>query len=184
VPRCPSPVHLRLKAHHGTAILRQQQYQLDAIGSVVDLFEGQPQAAGAGSVRLEGMLPGLDLTGKGLANRFDITEAQLLENCRKVQAANSLVRSEALVRSVLDTGEEFGFPNFTVEMETGTGKTYVYLRTIYRLHEEYGFKKFVVVVPSIAIREGCSKTSRSPTRISRVSTITNPARSRSMTRGR
>ncbi|HMD69788.1 MAG TPA: DEAD/DEAH box helicase family protein [Bryobacteraceae bacterium] len=134
-----------------------QQYQLDAIGSVVDLFEGQPQAAGAGSVRLEGMLPGLDLTEKGLANRLDITEAQLLENCRKVQAANSLAPSEALVRAALDTGEEFEFSNFTVEMETGTGKTYVYLRTIYQLHEEYGFKKFVVVVPSVAIREGVLK---------------------------
>ena len=127
-----------------------QQYQLDAIRSVVELFEGQPQAAGND-------LFGLDLTEKGLANRLLLTEAQLLENCRKVQAANSLPRSEALLPLALDAGESFGFPNFTVEMETGTGKTYVYLRTIYELNKQYGLKKFVVVVPSVAIREGVLK---------------------------
>ncbi len=127
-----------------------QQYQLDAIASVVELFEGQPQAAGTDFF-------GLNLTEKGLANRLLLTEEQLLENCRKVQAANSLPRSEALVPLAVDTGEAFGFPNFTVEMETGTGKTYVYLRTIYELSKQYGFKKFVVVVPSVAIREGVLK---------------------------
>jgi type III restriction enzyme len=131
-----------------------QQYQLDAIRSVVELFEGQPQAAGAGALTLEDTLA---LTDMGLANRLVLTGAQLLENCRKVQAANSLAQSEALVPLTLDTGEGFAFPNFTVEMETGTGKTYVYLRTIYELNKQYGFKKFVVVVPSVAIREGVLK---------------------------
>jgi len=134
-----------------------QQYQLDAIRSVVDLFEGQPQTAGAGTLTQDDALFGLALTEKGLANRLMLTEAQLLENCRKVQAANSLAQSEALLHLALDTGEAFGFSNFTVEMETGTGKTYVYLRTVYQLNKEYGFKKFVVVVPSIAIREGVLK---------------------------
>jgi type III restriction enzyme len=132
-----------------------QQFQLDAIRSVVELFEGQPQAAGAGT--LEDFLFGLSLTETGLANRLMLTEEQLLENCRKVQAGNSLPPSEALLPLMMDAGEAFGFPNFTVEMETGTGKTYVYLRTIYELNKQYGFKKFVVVVPSVAIREGVLK---------------------------
>src|SRR5690242_3668537 len=116
-----------------------QQYQLDAIRTVVDLFEGQPQVGGA--MTLEDSLFGLTLTEKGLANRLLLTEDQLLENCRKVQAANGLPQSDALVPLIMENGEAFPFPNFTVEMETGTGKTYVYLRTIYRLHEQYGFKK-------------------------------------------
>jgi len=66
--------------------------------------------------------------------------------------------TEVLLGLTLDDGEAAGsFPNFTVEMETGTGKTYVYLRTIYELNKQYGFKKFVVVVPSVAIREGVWK---------------------------
>lgn len=136
-----------------------QQYQIDAINSVVELFTGQPQATGIGSfsVQDEGLLS-LALTDKGIANRLTLSAEQLLENCRRVQSANSLPQSDGLLGLTVESGEMLGpFPNFTVEMETGTGKTYVYLRTIYELNKQYGFKKFVVVVPSVAIREGVLK---------------------------
>lgn len=133
-----------------------ESYQLDAIKCVVELFDGQPQAAGSGDILLqEGSLA---LTEKGLANNLSITADQLLSNCRKVQAAAKLTPDDVLFGLGSDAGEPIGdFPNFTVEMETGTGKTYVYLRTIYELSKQYGFKKFVIVVPSVAIREGVLK---------------------------
>jgi len=136
-----------------------QQYQLDAINTAVELFSGQALAAGAGEVMMQGeALLGLTLTEKGLANRLTIGAEQLLANCRTVQLGNGIPESEALFGLTLESGEMLSeFPNFTVEMETGTGKTYVYLRTIYELNKQYGFKKFVIVVPSIAIREGVLK---------------------------
>jgi type III restriction enzyme len=134
-----------------------QQYQLDAVRSVVELFEGQPRSGEAGVFALEDSVLGLALNERGLANRLVLTESQLLENCRKVQAGNSLMPADALLPMNLDAGQPLLFPNFTVEMETGTGKTYVYLRTIYELNRLYGFKKFVIVVPSVAIREGVLK---------------------------
>ena len=136
-----------------------QEYQIDAINSVVELFNGQPRAAGVGDFSIQGDgLLSLALTEKGLANRLTITAEQLLSNCRNVQAGNNQPESEALLGLTLESGETIGpFPNFTVEMETGTGKTYVYLRTTYELHKLYGFKKFVIVVPSVAIREGVIK---------------------------
>ena len=136
-----------------------QQYQLDAIKSVLDLFTGQPVGDGFGQMTMGAdALSSLALTEKGLGNRLSVTPEQLLTNCRKVQAANGLPESDALEPLSSEAGVALGsFPNFTVEMETGTGKTYVYLRTIYALNKEYGFKKFIVVVPSVAIREGVLK---------------------------
>lgn len=147
-----------------------QAYQLAAMQAVVDLFEGQPLAKGDFelSFALEGS--SLALTEKSIANRLVLNETQLLQNVRAVQTRNDIKPSDALERcpykiveenkeskqkTVVMQGE---IPlNFTVEMETGTGKTYVYLRTIYELNKVYGFKKFVIVVPSIAIREGTLK---------------------------
>ncbi len=136
-----------------------QQYQIEAIERVVQLFEGQPQAAGSGDVLLGQIASeGLALTETGLSNKLVLKSEQLLANCRSVQTASGLTPSAALAPLALDDGTEVGdFANFTVEMETGTGKTYVYLRTIYELSKVYGFRKFVIVVPSIAIREGVLK---------------------------
>jgi type III restriction enzyme len=136
-----------------------QQYQIDAIRSVVELFTGQPIGDGFAQVTVgDDGLSSLVLTEKGLGNRLAVTTEQLLANCRKVQVANGLPESDALAHLSSEGGEALGdFPNFTVEMETGTGKTYVYLRTIYELNKEYGFKKFIIVVPSVAIREGVLK---------------------------
>jgi type III restriction enzyme len=134
-------------------------HQKDAVNTVVELFNGQPNSAGSGILELAVVGPsGLALTEKGLSNSFTITEGKLLTNCREIQKKNGLPESETLEYLRLDDGDTVGsFPNFTVEMETGTGKTYVYLRTIYELNLQYGFKKFVIVVPSIAIREGVLK---------------------------
>lgn len=85
-------------------------------------------------------------TELGVGNRLLIDEEKIIENIRKIQATNEI--------SIAD---DFWGMNFSVEMETGTGKTYVYLRTIYELNTHYGFSKFIIVVPSVAIREGVLK---------------------------
>ena len=124
-----------------------QQYQLDAINAVVGVFEGQPLAQSAYEIRLDRTEGILEWSELGLANSLALTEEALLENVRQVQEHNGIEPSSALDGL-----------NFTVEMETGTGKTYVYLRTMYELNARYGFRKFVIVVPSVAIREGVMKS--------------------------
>ena len=123
-----------------------QAYQLHAIQSVVDVFEGQPLSTGEFEFSLGGAQTSLHFSEYGVGNAIRLTEQEILENVRKIQQRNGLKESEKLDAM-----------HFTVEMETGTGKTYVYLRTIYELNKLYGFKKFVIVVPSIAIREGVLK---------------------------
>jgi len=133
-----------------------QEYQLQAIAAVVDLFEGQP--------RVE-----LDLTALALgpvpavANRLDLDEAALLRNVQKVQSEQGLsadAEPQVIAEKIRTAqgSETARFPNFSVEMETGTGKTYVYLRTALELFQRYGMRKYIVVVPSVAIREGVLKT--------------------------
>ena len=121
-----------------------QQYQLDAVNSIVSVFEGQPLNYGDFSFAMD--TENYLFREDGVGNRLTISEEQLLENVRSVQGKYEL--------SVSDTLDGM---HFSVDMETGTGKTYVYLRTIYELNKNYGFKKFVIVVPSIAIREGVLK---------------------------
>ncbi len=121
-------------------------HQTAAIDSTVDLFEGA--LGGAREVLLSRGAPGgLDLVELGFANPAPADEGafelSLLERLQVVQRRNGLEPSQHLEGR-----------NFTVEMETGTGKTYVYLRTIFELHARYGLTKFVIVVPSVAIREG------------------------------
>ena len=135
-----------------------QDYQLEAIRAVVDLFAGQPDASQTAVTR-DDELSSLKLTHTGIANHRVIDDEQWLENLHAVQAAHGVEPSAALETMKLEDGSPVGtFPNFTVEMETGTGKTYVYLRTIRELAKTYGFKKFVIVVPSVAIREGVLKS--------------------------
>lgn len=117
-------------------------YQQEAIQSVVGLFEGQNIEDSGYSYNLTGALNMID----GIANKLVLTEEQVLRNLQGIQEKNELPKSESL-----------NGMHFSVEMETGTGKTYVYLRTIYELNRKYGFKKYVIVVPSIAIREGVLK---------------------------
>jgi type III restriction enzyme len=135
-----------------------QDFQLQAIHAVVDLFNGQPgREEGMASFGQDAMTS-LKLTEVGIANRCVLSPEQWLNNVRSVQEREQLELSEKLHGLHDSHNEPIGdFPNFTVEMETGTGKTYVY-RTIHELHQKHGFCKFVIVVPSVAIREGVLKS--------------------------
>jgi len=136
-----------------------QDYQLQAVRAVVDLFKGQPGREEGIASFGQPSLSSLWLTEAGIANRCVLSAEQWLANLCAVQEREGLEPSERLEGLVASDGEAVGdFPNFTVEMETGTGKTYVYLRTIHELHRKHGFCKFVVVVPSVAIREGVLKS--------------------------
>lgn len=121
-----------------------QQFQIDAIQSIVNIFEGQP--LNRGDFDLSFNSESYLFQEGGIGNRLLITEEQVFKNLQEIQKKNELSISDSLDGM-----------HFSVEMETGTGKTYVYLRTIYELNKKYGFKKFVIVVPSIAIREGVLK---------------------------
>jgi type III restriction enzyme len=125
-----------------------QQFQLDAVASVVDLFEGQP-LAGSGATLEMSPPSGLSFTDLAFGNRLDLDQAAIRENLESVVTRNDLGYTPAQLDAPLA---------FTVEMETGTGKTYVYLRTIFELSAKYDWKKFIIVVPSIAIREGVLKS--------------------------
>jgi type III restriction enzyme len=125
-----------------------QTYQLDAISAVVDLFAGQAAAAGSFEWQADFQQPEL-LDHLGVANALALSDARLLANLGAIQTKNGIAKTDALAAD-----EILGTRNFSVEMETGTGKTYVYLRTIHELHRAYGWTKFVIVVPSVPIREG------------------------------
>ena len=145
-----------------------QQFQLDALAAVTDLFDGQPQGTPEFSVitMRDGLplLEGQERTELGLGNRLLLAEEKLTANTRAVQLRNDIEapNPDAPLEAwpLFDTpaNVERKCPHFSVEMETGTGKTYVYLRTIYELSKRYGFQKFIIVVPSVAIREGVLKS--------------------------
>ncbi len=124
----------------------KQEFQLEAVKAITDIFEGQPLSSGDFEFSIG--QPGALLTENGFGNNLQFKRlAELAKNIQLIQKNNGIkISTEAEI-------EENGW-NFSVEMETGTGKTYVYLRTIYELNKLYGFRKFIIVVPSIAIREG------------------------------
>ena len=130
-----------------------QQYQTDAVENTVSVFAGQPSHDPAayrrdvGRERLE-----LDETGYRNAE-VELDAKQLLENIRQVQRESNIPLSDKLV-----TVGGMGVCSLDIEMETGTGKTYVYIKTMFELNKRYGWSKFIVVVPSIAIREGVHKS--------------------------
>ena len=123
------------------------QYQQDAINAVVDVFDGQPfvqtDAIAFQSLQIDGLFQ----TELGMANRLMLRDEEILKNIHAIQEANNIAKVDEL------QGREF-----SIEMETGTGKTYVFLRSIFELNKTYGFKKFIIVVPSVAIREGVLKS--------------------------
>jgi type III restriction enzyme len=129
-----------------------QPYQTAAVNAVVDVFVGQPYADGV-KYRIDPGRGPMLLEDAGLRNsEIALTPPQLLANVHKVQQERLLTPSKELVRSPAAP------INLDVEMETGTGKTYVYIKTIMELHKRYGWSKYIVVVPSIAIREGVKKS--------------------------
>ncbi|WP_423395652.1 DEAD/DEAH box helicase family protein [Burkholderia sp. LMG 21824] len=133
----------------------QLEYQHEAVSAVTDLFEGLPDSREAYSVDLgaEKVL-GVEHTELGIGNLLMLSEERLLGNLHSIQGRNNVTKSRTLV----EEDGSYAFPNFSVEMETGTGKTYVYLRTIFELNRLYGLRKFIVIVPSVAIREGVTSS--------------------------
>lgn len=133
-----------------------QEYQTKAIDAIVRLFNGQRKfESGLQYVHGAGFV--------GSPNRLDLTEEDILKNLQDAQQASGLPIDESLqaIEETIDTAEgqkAARFLNFSVEMETGTGKTYVYIRTAIELNKRYGFKRFIIVVPSVAIKEGVLKT--------------------------
>ncbi len=137
-----------------------QDYQNKAVDAVVKVFDGQPLAKS--DFALTGQSGSVTYAADGsIGNGLKLSDEQVLANVQAVQKTNGLALSAELVASVSDArgaGKEVFCPlNFTIEMETGTGKTYTFIKTMYELNKLYGFKKFVVVVPSVAIREGTMK---------------------------
>lgn len=137
-----------------------QKYQLDAIDAVLDVFdgnEGQGRAEVVDLVLEDGTLDSLDRVVIG--NKLALSSEQLRRNLRRVQD-RPVVSAEGIEGAAVPEGLRQDWvdgdevPDLSVEMETGTGKTYVYLRTILQMHERFGFSKFVIVVPGKAIREG------------------------------
>ncbi|MGI5829869.1 MAG: type III restriction-modification system endonuclease [Bradymonadia bacterium] len=140
-----------------------QPYQTSAVESVVDCFAGQVNTSGI-TYRIDPgvnkkllaqgpTLPGTDIEQTGFKNAdIQLTDAQLLANIHAVQRRQNLPLSDKLVSSA---GCKL---NLDVEMETGTGKTYCYIKTFFEMNKRYGWTKFIVVVPSIAIREGVLKS--------------------------
>lgn len=130
-----------------------QQYQTDAVENTVSVFAGQPSHDAAAYRRDVGR-GRLELDEMGYRNaKVELDARQLLENIRKVQRESNIPLSDKLV-----TVSGMGACSLDIEMETGTGKTYVYIKTMFELNKRYGWSKFIVVVPSIAIREGVYKS--------------------------
>lgn len=137
-----------------------QQYQTEAVENTTNIFVGQPNRdpskyrrdlgkRGSGVIRFDG-----DDDGYRNAD-VELSSKQLLENLHSVQTLAGVPLSKSLSKI-----DGLGAVNLDVEMETGTGKTYVYIKTMFELNKLYGWSKFIIVVPSIAIREGVAKTFR------------------------
>ena len=132
---------------------KHQKFQADAAKAVVDVFAGQPYLTPTYMIDRgsETRLTDTDEEFTGWANQKLIpalTDEMILERIRKIQRANQIKPSDKLE----------GRYNLTIEMETGVGKTYTYIKTMYELNKAYGWSKFIVVVPSVAIREGVYKS--------------------------
>ncbi|WP_164469456.1 type III restriction-modification system endonuclease [Aliarcobacter cryaerophilus] len=123
------------------------KYQEKAIESIVNIFEGQEicQSNFTVSAMNDNILT--YQSELGIGNRLELLDDEILLNVQNIQLKNGLPQSQKL-----------NSMDFSVEMETGTGKTYVYLKTVFELNKKYGFTKFIIVVPSIAIKEGTFKT--------------------------
>ena len=155
-PSNPSPAPQR----KGFVFDPSQKHQVRAIDSTVALFEGQMKHTGTtrniipmGAAAEEDTLFAARAAGV-VYNQLDLDREALFNNLIKVQESNYLEHSAELI-------VEDGVPHYDIEMETGTGKTYVYLRSILELAKNYGFTKFVIVVPSVAIREGVKTSIKS-----------------------
>ena len=138
-----------------------QQYQTDAVERTVEVFEGQPSMdslayrrdLGKQAVHHQTSIYDADIETGYRNCEVQLLPKEILANIRKVQSWGDIKLSDSLVPSI-------GACSLDIEMETGTGKTYVYIKTMFELNKRYGWSKFIVVVPSIAIREGVGKSFR------------------------
>ena len=138
-----------------------QQYQTDAVERTVEVFSGQPSVdnltyrrdLGKRAANRQTSIYDEEIETGYRNNEVQLTANELLDNIRKVQAQGDIKLSDKLLPSI-------GKCSLDIEMETGTGKTYVYIKTMFELNKRYGWSKFIVVVPSIAIREGVGKSFR------------------------
>lgn len=155
-----------------------QHYQTDAVDAVVQVFQGQGYHDRISYIRDKGKrkkvkgVDGEDVLETAYVQKLEqdaeedidleddtgyknelieLSDEQLLQNIHRVQSQNNIRLSTNLVK-------DLGRCSLDIEMETGTGKTYVYIKTMFELNKQYGWSKFIVVVPSIAIREGVKKT--------------------------
>lgn len=148
---------------------KEQDFQVNAVQAVVDCFEGQPLKTNRFTLeRSKELIKKAKQAATGVQtidfeieeeigyrnSAIQLIETQMLKNIQEVQKKNDLHESQQIERP---RGIKLGY-NLTIEMETGTGKTYTYIRTMYELHKKYGWSKFIVIVPSIAIREGVYKS--------------------------
>lgn len=137
---------------------KKQQFQLDAVSAIADLFQGQAKHTGVQYMADPGRLKSdeVDLVLDAYRNApIQLSQASIRENVHTMQTRYGLSPSDKLSIDMIAGREAY---NFSIEMETGTGKTYTYIRTIMELNKRYGWLKFVIVVPSVAIREGVLKS--------------------------
>lgn len=133
-----------------------QQYQTDAVENTVAVFRGQPTHTlstyrrDLGTYQNQRIIYKEEEAGYG-NHRLELDKQTILRNIRSIQNLYDIAPSETLAKGVAPV-------NLDIEMETGTGKTYVYIKTMFELNKQYGWSKFIVVVPSIAIREGVAKS--------------------------
>lgn len=144
------------------------EHQSHAINAVVDIFRGQPSQLDTGTsldnfalaqpidIAVSKTIISQHITSQAIANQRIISDEQVLDNIQAVQREHNITPSTTLYDDDKNLAK-YGL-NASIEMETGTGKTYVYLRSIYELYQTYGMRKFVIVVPSVAIREGVMKS--------------------------
>jgi len=140
---------------------KKQAYQIRAVEAVVDCFKGQTNTSGI-SYRIDPGIKKKDNQGYYQAEFYEesgfknsevaLNNVQILENIQQIQRYQNIPQSSALVKTKVSP------LNLDIEMETGTGKTYCYIKTIFEMNMHYGWSKFIVVVPSIAIREGVFKS--------------------------
>lgn len=126
---------------------KNQEFQTDAVNAVADLFAGEEKSTTTFSVDDNSAQMRLLHNDFGIGNKLEIDNDTLLSNMHSIQRRNKLPLSR-----------DYDSRQFSIEMETGTGKTYVYTKTILELNKRYGFSKFIIVVPSVAIREGVFKS--------------------------
>ncbi|ONI37810.1 restriction endonuclease subunit R [Candidatus Epulonipiscium fishelsonii] len=145
---------------------KHQDFQATAASAVVDVFKGQPNLVPSYIMDNESSQLNEEINFTGWCNQPlipEMTSEIILKNIQEIQCNNYIPKSTELERCIVKNKEdgsnvEVSKINLTVEMETGVGKTYTYIKTMYELNKNYGWSKFVIVVPSIAIREGIHKS--------------------------